>query len=139
MWLDFGKLKLHITIFLFTFYFIFINNQKEYIVQANAMIIQSTLRYYVLLWHGRVFIQRCHFRCFVSLMVSICVTICNTNHLLWILHIKSFTGLLSCLIIISVLWEHQFMSPCNHSQYPIPTDYNTNSVLRREFIFQPQQ
>jgi len=49
MWLDFGKLKLHITIFLFTFYFIFINNQKEYIVQANAMIIQSTLRYYVLL------------------------------------------------------------------------------------------
>jgi len=26
------------------------------------MIIQSTLRYHVLLWCGKVFIQRCHFR-----------------------------------------------------------------------------
>jgi len=103
------------------------------------MIIQSTLQYHVWLWHGSVFIQRCHFRCFVSLMASIGVTICSTNHLLWIQYIKPFTGLLCCLIDISVLWEHQFKSPCNHSQYPIPTDYNTNSVLRLEFIFQPQQ
>jgi len=29
------------------------------------MIIQSILRYHVLLWHGRVFIQRCHLRCLV--------------------------------------------------------------------------
>jgi len=41
------------------------------------MIIQSTLRYYVLLRCGRIFIQRCHLRCFVSLMASICVTICS--------------------------------------------------------------
>jgi len=31
------------------------------------MIIQSTLRYHVLLWRGRVFIQRCHLRCLASL------------------------------------------------------------------------
>jgi hypothetical protein len=29
--------------------FIFISNQKEYVLQANATIIQSTLRYHVLL------------------------------------------------------------------------------------------
>jgi len=104
------------------------------------MITQNTLRHYVLLWRGRIFIKRCHLRCFVlSLMASICVTICSSNHPLWILYTKLLTGLLRCLINISVLWEHQFSSPYNHSQYPIPTDYNTNSVLRREFIFQPQQ
>jgi len=27
------------------------------------MIVQSTLRYRVLLWRSRVFIQRCHLRC----------------------------------------------------------------------------
>jgi len=31
------------------------------------MIIQSTLRYHVVLCRGRVIIQRCHFRCLVSL------------------------------------------------------------------------
>jgi len=29
------------------------------------MIIQSALRYHVLLWRGRVFIQRCHLTCLV--------------------------------------------------------------------------
>jgi len=31
------------------------------------MIIQSMLRYHELLWRGRVFIQRRHFRCLASL------------------------------------------------------------------------
>ena len=35
------------------------------------MIIQSTLRYKVLQWRSRVFIQRCHLRCFATLKVSI--------------------------------------------------------------------
>jgi len=35
------------------------------------MIMQSTLRYHVLLWCGSVFIERCHIRCFVNLKASI--------------------------------------------------------------------
>jgi len=35
------------------------------------MIIQSTLRYHVLRWSGRGFIQRCHLRCLASRKASI--------------------------------------------------------------------
>jgi len=35
------------------------------------MITQNTLRYHVLLWRGRIFIQRCHLRYLVSLKASI--------------------------------------------------------------------
>jgi len=35
------------------------------------MIIQTTLRYHVLQWRGRVFIQRCHLRCLASPKASI--------------------------------------------------------------------
>ena len=40
------------------------------------MIIQITLRYHVLLWRGRVSIQRCHLRCLASLNASISLVSC---------------------------------------------------------------
>ena len=44
----------------------------SYIEDARCLkVIQNTLRYHVLQWRGRVFIQRCHHRCLVSLKASI--------------------------------------------------------------------
>ena len=42
-----------------------------YKLQANVMILQSTLRYHVLLWRGRLFIKRGHIRCLVIRKASI--------------------------------------------------------------------
>jgi len=52
-------------LFIYCKFIFYIITQKEYNPQANVMIIHSTPRYHVLLWRGRVYIQRCHLRCLV--------------------------------------------------------------------------